>query len=44
MCARRSSKYYADSYGAKLTAEQIDGVLNMDANVSSPDYRAMFGG
>ena len=30
-------------YGAELTDEQIDGVLNMDANVSSPDYRAMFG-
>jgi iron complex transport system substrate-binding protein len=37
-------KYYADSYDAKLTAEQIDGVLNMEANASSPDYRVMFGG
>jgi iron complex transport system substrate-binding protein len=36
--------YYADTYGAELTEEQIDGVLNMDANVASPDYRTMFGG
>ena len=37
-------KYYADSFDAKVTAEEIDGVLNMEANVSSPDYRVMFGG
>ena len=36
--------YYASSYGAEITSEQIDRVLNMDANASSPDYRAMFGG
>ena len=36
--------YYADTYGAELTGAQIDGVLNMDANVASPDYRTMFGG
>jgi hypothetical protein len=37
-------KYYADSYNAKLTPAEIDGVLNMEANASSPDYRVMFGG
>lgn len=37
-------KYYTDSYNAKLTPAEIDGVLNMDANASSPDYRVMFGG
>jgi iron complex transport system substrate-binding protein len=36
--------YYAESYGAELTDAQIDGVLNMEANVSSPDYRTLFGG
>ena len=36
-------RYYADSYGADLTEEQIDGVLNMDANVSSPSYSTLFG-
>ena len=35
--------YYAESYGAELTDTQVDGVLNMDANVSSPNYRTMFG-
>ena len=36
-------RYYEDTYGADLTKEQIDGVLNMDANVSSPSYSALFG-
>ena len=36
-------RYYADTYGADLTEEQIDGVLNMDANVSSPSYSTLFG-
>ena len=36
-------RYYADTYGADLTEEQIDGVLNMDANVSSPGYSTLFG-
>ena len=35
--------YYAGSYGAELTDAQVDDVLNMDANVSSPGYSAMFG-
>jgi iron complex transport system substrate-binding protein len=35
--------YYTDTYGTELTPEQVDGVLNIDANVSSPDYRVMFG-
>jgi iron complex transport system substrate-binding protein len=37
-------RYYADTYGADLTEEQIDGVLNMDANVASPSYSTLFGG
>ena len=36
-------RYYADTYGADLTKEQMDGVLNMNANVSSPSYSALFG-
>jgi iron complex transport system substrate-binding protein len=36
-------RYYADTYSADLTEEQIDGVLNMDANVSSPSYITLFG-
>jgi iron complex transport system substrate-binding protein len=36
-------RYYAETYGADLTDEQIDGVLNMDANAASPSYNAFFG-
>ena len=36
-------RYYADTYGADLTEEQINGVLNTDANVSSPSYSKLFG-
>src|SRR5262245_8273381 len=36
-------RYYASTYGANLSEEQIDGVLNMDANASSPSYSKLFG-
>jgi len=35
--------YYAQTYGAELSEEQIDGVLNTEANASTPSYGEMFG-
>lgn len=37
-------RYYADTFGADLTPEQVDGVLNAAANASSPKYGELFGG